>query len=443
MKPISVEAQKLLIRIAEAVVSAIRQAGPAGAPAGLLYAPMSAQGCTLQAFEQIMQGLVQAGAVARTSDGRYVAAQPGKPQGPAPGHVGMLVSTKAAATDPGSSEKVFIPSRGRGEESRDGSAPLRCVQCGDTSATDPGVCTKCGAWGVLPDLRQPVAAPPLETATMLPADRPGQQGLAQIVRAIKRQDVAGLRAIARELGVESFWLTSGTGTGEPDGHSLRLMLLAQAEREADERGFKRSSVGLLPAALADVQKLVRAVKAATSIGQVQAALDDCEVGMASLDNASDPDDLTSVRAEVFEAVAFWCTEAEGIPVEFVGLVSAGTASGAADAPRLRCVCCGHTGHAMAGLCEQCGNWAVHGDDVDQAVERLTRFASEARERLERYREACVHSVAMAARITTSAAGLLLQGSTAAAAIERSFLAQDDVPAAVRRALQAIVARVGQ
>ena len=55
-------------------VAALRQVGAAiihaanGAPAGIMYAALMAQGCTLHQFEQITGGLVRAGMLTRDGD---------------------------------------------------------------------------------------------------------------------------------------------------------------------------------------------------------------------------------------------------------------------------------------------------------------------------------------------------------------------------------------
>ena len=50
-----------LREISLAIIDAVKQAGPLGAPAGPMYAALMAQGCTLTQFEGIMRGLVKAG----------------------------------------------------------------------------------------------------------------------------------------------------------------------------------------------------------------------------------------------------------------------------------------------------------------------------------------------------------------------------------------------
>lgn len=49
-----------LRQIGRAIVESVRAAGETGAPGGILYAALMAQGCTLNQFEQIMAGMVRA-----------------------------------------------------------------------------------------------------------------------------------------------------------------------------------------------------------------------------------------------------------------------------------------------------------------------------------------------------------------------------------------------
>lgn len=52
---------KALALVVGAVLEAVSAAGPTGAPGGVLYAAMMAQGCTLGQFESLMGALVRAG----------------------------------------------------------------------------------------------------------------------------------------------------------------------------------------------------------------------------------------------------------------------------------------------------------------------------------------------------------------------------------------------
>ncbi len=47
--------------IANAIIESVQESGPLGAPGGILYAALMAQGCSLHQFEQIMAGLVRGG----------------------------------------------------------------------------------------------------------------------------------------------------------------------------------------------------------------------------------------------------------------------------------------------------------------------------------------------------------------------------------------------
>ena len=61
--------QKMVVRrIALAVLEAIDEAGPIGAPSGILYAALMGQGCTLQTFKQIMDPMEAIGYVELESD---------------------------------------------------------------------------------------------------------------------------------------------------------------------------------------------------------------------------------------------------------------------------------------------------------------------------------------------------------------------------------------
>jgi hypothetical protein len=65
---------KLLRMVADAILCTVREAGPTGAPGGVIYAALMAQGCSLHQYEQIMGGLVAAGMLTRDGD-CYHAAQ--------------------------------------------------------------------------------------------------------------------------------------------------------------------------------------------------------------------------------------------------------------------------------------------------------------------------------------------------------------------------------
>jgi hypothetical protein len=62
-----------LRQIAAAVVEAVREAGPMGAPGGHLYAALMAQGCTLSQFESLMGALVRTGKLTKRGQCYHVA----------------------------------------------------------------------------------------------------------------------------------------------------------------------------------------------------------------------------------------------------------------------------------------------------------------------------------------------------------------------------------
>jgi len=50
------------------VVETVKESGSMGAPGGIMYAALMAQGCTLEQFEQIMGALVNAGRISKSGD---------------------------------------------------------------------------------------------------------------------------------------------------------------------------------------------------------------------------------------------------------------------------------------------------------------------------------------------------------------------------------------
>ncbi len=62
-----------LRQIAAAIIESVKAAGPLGAPGGVLYAALMAQGCTLHQFEQIMGGMVRAGKLTKRGDCYHLA----------------------------------------------------------------------------------------------------------------------------------------------------------------------------------------------------------------------------------------------------------------------------------------------------------------------------------------------------------------------------------
>jgi len=59
---------KALQMIVAAVLEAIQAAGPTGAPGGVLYAALMAQGCSKSQFDSLMAALVSTGKVRRDGD---------------------------------------------------------------------------------------------------------------------------------------------------------------------------------------------------------------------------------------------------------------------------------------------------------------------------------------------------------------------------------------
>ncbi len=62
-----------LRQLADAIIEAVKAAGPLGAPGGVMYAALMAQGCTLHQFEQIMSGMVRAGKLTKRGDCYHIA----------------------------------------------------------------------------------------------------------------------------------------------------------------------------------------------------------------------------------------------------------------------------------------------------------------------------------------------------------------------------------
>jgi len=63
---------KILKMVADAIISAIKEAGPHGAPGGILYAALMQYGCSITAFEQIMAGLQAADVVTKRGELYFV-----------------------------------------------------------------------------------------------------------------------------------------------------------------------------------------------------------------------------------------------------------------------------------------------------------------------------------------------------------------------------------
>lgn len=78
---------QLLRQVASAIIEAVESSGHAGAPAGVLYAALMGQGCTLIQFDGIMGGLVQAGFLRKDGDCYFSTGReftPAMPQAPSP-----------------------------------------------------------------------------------------------------------------------------------------------------------------------------------------------------------------------------------------------------------------------------------------------------------------------------------------------------------------------
>lgn len=69
------ERQQLALRaIVTAVMGTIEDAGALGAPSGVLYAALSAHGCSLEQFSSLMAALVRSGRVRQTANVYYYTA---------------------------------------------------------------------------------------------------------------------------------------------------------------------------------------------------------------------------------------------------------------------------------------------------------------------------------------------------------------------------------
>ena len=63
-----------VLAAANAVVGAIKEAGPMGAPAGLIYAALMAQGVTLTQYQGLERLLIRTGLVTKRGDVLYAKA---------------------------------------------------------------------------------------------------------------------------------------------------------------------------------------------------------------------------------------------------------------------------------------------------------------------------------------------------------------------------------
>ena len=60
-------------QIVNAIVEAIKAAGPLGAPGGVLYAGLMTQGCSLSQFESLMTGIVKSGMIVKRGECYHIA----------------------------------------------------------------------------------------------------------------------------------------------------------------------------------------------------------------------------------------------------------------------------------------------------------------------------------------------------------------------------------
>ena len=67
-KKMTTEQVLALKRILDAIIETVKESGPMGAPGGILYAGLMAQGCSLNQFESIMGGLVRAGKLTKQGE---------------------------------------------------------------------------------------------------------------------------------------------------------------------------------------------------------------------------------------------------------------------------------------------------------------------------------------------------------------------------------------
>ena len=65
---LTVTQERAVRLIVAAIMDTIRESGPMGAPAGVLYAGLMTQGCTLSQFESLMGSLVRMGALRLEDD---------------------------------------------------------------------------------------------------------------------------------------------------------------------------------------------------------------------------------------------------------------------------------------------------------------------------------------------------------------------------------------
>jgi len=64
----NIQQAQALRQVAKAVIDTVKESGDLGAPGGIMYAAMMAQGCTLEQFEAIMGGLIRAGRLSKSGE---------------------------------------------------------------------------------------------------------------------------------------------------------------------------------------------------------------------------------------------------------------------------------------------------------------------------------------------------------------------------------------
>jgi hypothetical protein len=62
------QAVEALRKVMDSIADTVREAGPLGAPAGPMYAALQTQGCTLNQFNSITDGMVRSGRLRREGD---------------------------------------------------------------------------------------------------------------------------------------------------------------------------------------------------------------------------------------------------------------------------------------------------------------------------------------------------------------------------------------
>lgn len=71
------EALIAFVELCNAVVDAVKEAGPQGAPAGPMYAAFMSVGMNLEQFERMMAALVKSGRLRKSGDLYFYIPQPG------------------------------------------------------------------------------------------------------------------------------------------------------------------------------------------------------------------------------------------------------------------------------------------------------------------------------------------------------------------------------